>query len=416
MSDPTRATSRWVPIRGDVWLATALFVTAVLSTALGSVAGIYSQTEVDLRLALLYALGVTAPLAWRRRLPSTVAVAVSIAFFLGMMARIPELYVGNVAVFIAFYTVGAWVDDRRRAFIVRMVIIVGMFIWLLVTMFIDATAPTDEGLSRAGLFSPYVAFMLIQFLVNVAFFGGAYYFGNRTFESRRQRAVLAERTVELERERETTAAQAVALDRVRIARELHDVVAHHVSAMGVQAAAARTVWDADPDAARRALVDIEQAARDALVELRQLLETLRTPVDDDPIDASTVGLDGLAALIAHANENVLPTTLAIIGEPVPVAPTVQVNAFRITQEALTNARRHGGPDAEADVRVRYLPEALEVEIVNSGRPALTSHNGLGLLGMRERAAASGGSLEISPRRDGGFRVRLTVPRPGAVGT
>ncbi|WP_300590438.1 hypothetical protein [Microbacterium sp.] len=174
MSDPTRATSWWVPLRGDVWLAVALFVTAVLSTALGSVAGIYSQTEVDLRFALLYAFGVTAPLAWRRRLPSTVAVAVSIAFFLGMTARIPELYVGNVAVFIAFYTVGAWVDDRRRAFIVRMVIIVGMFIWLLVTMFIDATAPTDEGLSRAGLFSPYVAFMLIQFLVNVAFFGGAY--------------------------------------------------------------------------------------------------------------------------------------------------------------------------------------------------------------------------------------------------
>ena len=259
-----------------------------------------------------------------------------------------------------------------------------------------------------------VAFMLIQFLVNVAFFGGAYYFGNRTFESRRQREILAERSVELERERQTTAAQAVALDRVRIARELHDVVAHHVSAMGVQAGAARTVWDTDPDAARRALVDIEQAARDALVELRRLLETLRTPVDDDPSDASTVGLEGLPALVAHASENGLPTTLTIIGEPGPVAPTVQVNAFRIAQEALTNARRHGGPDAEADVRVRYLPDAVEVEIVNSGRPALTSQSGLGLLGMRERAVASGGSIEISPRREGGFRVRLTVPRPEAV--
>jgi len=127
-----------------------------------------------------------------------------------------------------------------------------------------------------------------------------------------------------------------------------------------------------------------------------------------------VGLEGLPALVAHASENGLPTTLTIIGEPGPVAPTVQVNAFRIAQEALTNARRHGGPDAEADVRVRYLPDAVEVEIVNSGRPALTSQSGLGLLGMRERAVASGGSIEISPRREGGFRVRLTVPRPEAV--
>lgn len=393
-----------------MWLAAALFVTAVLSTALGAVAGIYNSQEVDLRVALLYAFGLTAPLAWRRRLPGTTAVVVSLAFFLGMTARVPELYVGNVAVFIGFYTVGAWVDDRKRAFLVRAAIIVGMFTWLTVSMFIDATAPTDEGLSRAGLFSPYVAFMLIQFLINVAFFGGAYYFGDRTYESRRQRDMLAERTVELERERETTAAQAVALDRVRIARELHDVVAHHVSAMGVQAGAARTVWDTNPDAARRALGDIEQAAREALSELRKLLETLRTPVDDDPSDASTVGLDALPGLVAHACENGLPTTLTIVGEPVTVSPTVQVNAFRIAQEALTNARRHGGPGAEADVRVRYLPDALEVEIVNSGRSALTHQGGLGLIGMRERAAASGGSIEISPRREGGFLVRLTVPR------
>ena len=177
-------------------MAAALFVTAVLSTALGAVAGIYNSTEIDLRVALLYALCLTAPLAWRRRLPCTVAVAVSVAFFAGMMARVPELYVGNVALFIAFYTVGAWVDNRRRAFLVRVAIIAGMFTWLLISMFIDATAPTDEGLSRAGLFSPYVAFMLIQFLVNVAFFGGAYYFGNRTFESRRQREILAERSAE----------------------------------------------------------------------------------------------------------------------------------------------------------------------------------------------------------------------------
>lgn len=405
-----RATSRWVPLRGDVWLAAALFVTAVLSTALGAVSGLYGVEELDLRGALLYAAGLTVPLVWRRRLPSTVAAAVCLAFFVGMTAKVPELYVGNVAVFIAFYTVGAWIDDRRRALLVRAIITVGMFGWLVVTLFLDATSPTAEGLSRVGVFSPYVAFMLIQVLINVAFFGGAYYFGDRTYESRRQREVLAQRTAELERERETTAAQAVALDRVRIARELHDVVAHHVSAMGVQAGAARTVWDTDPDAARRALADIEQSARDALNELRQLLETLRTPTDDAPGDGSTVGIESLAALVAHANDNGLPTTLTIVGDPAPLPPIVQVNAFRVAQEALTNARRHGGPDATADVRVRYLPEAVEVEIVNTGRPVLSYQGGLGLVGMRERAAASGGSIEMTPRRQGGFLVRLSVPR------
>lgn len=137
-----------------MWLAAALFVTAVLSTALGAVAGIYNSQEVDLRVALLYAFGLTAPLAWRRRLPGTTAVVVSLAFFLGMTARVPELYVGNVAVFIGFYTVGAWVDDRKRAFLVRAAIIVGMFTWLTVSMFIDATAPPTKACRAPGCSRP----------------------------------------------------------------------------------------------------------------------------------------------------------------------------------------------------------------------------------------------------------------------
>ena len=203
-------------LRNDVWLAGALLLGAVLSAALGSVAGIYGdETRQGMQWALLYAVGLTAPLALRRRYPEIVAVVIAAVFFVGVTMRIPELYVGNIAVFIAMYTVGAWVDDRRRAMIVRVAIIVGMFLWLLVTTFQSATAPTDEGLSREGLFSPFVAFMLIQFLVNAAFFGGAYYMGDRAYGSALERAALEERTRELENEREVTAAQAVALDRVR---------------------------------------------------------------------------------------------------------------------------------------------------------------------------------------------------------
>ncbi|WP_137846443.1 histidine kinase [Microbacterium sp. 2FI] len=396
-------------LRGDAWLAGALLLGAVLSAALGSVVGLYGDdTTQGMQWALLYAAGLTAPLAVRRRYPELVAVAVAVVFIIGVSAHIPELYVGNIALFIAMYTVGAWVDDRRRALYVRVGIIVAMFVWLMVTTFQSATAPTDEGFSREGVFSPFVAFMLIQFLVNAAFFGGAYYMGDRAYTAALQRAALEERTRELEAEREVTAAQAVALDRVRIARELHDVVAHHVSAMGVQAGAARAVMDRDPDAARSALVGVEASARSALDELRHLLETLRTP-DGEPPNASTVRLTGLAELVQHARDTGLPTTFAVVGEPVAVPDLIEVNVYRVAQEALTNARRHGGPDAAADVRLRYDGDAIELEVTNSGRLGPALRPGLGIVGMRERAAASGGILEAGPRPRGGFLVRLRVP-------
>ena len=418
MSDSSSARRRRpataAELRNDVWLAAGLLLGAVLSSALGSVAGVYGTDSTQgLQWGLLYSVGLTAPLALRRRFPEIVAVAVAIVFFVGVSVRIPEIYVGNIALFIAMYTVGAWVDDRRRALYVRVAIIVGMFVWLLVTTFQSATAPTEEGLSREGLFSPFVAFMLIQFLVNAAFFGGAYYMGDRAYASALERAALEDRTRELEAEREVTAAQAVALDRVRIARELHDVVAHHVSAMGVQAGAARAVMDRDPDAARAALAGVEQSARSALDELRHLLETLRTPNADsrtgDIPSASTVTLAALPALVEHATENGLPTTLTIVGDEAPLSDVAQVNIYRVAQEALTNARRHGGTDASADVRLRYGADAVELEVTNTGRTAGPVRPGLGIVGMRERAAASGGTLEAVPRARGGFLVRLRVP-------
>lgn len=411
MTVPSPLRSRLTP--GDLWLAGLLLVAAILSTGLGQVAGVYGDDGPALGWGVVYALGLTAPLALRRRHPEIVLVVIAIAFFVGVSFRIPEIYVGNIAVFIAMYTVGAWAEDRRRATTVRVLVIVGMFVWLIVTTFQSAVGDAEDGLSRAGLFSPFAAFILMQFLVNAAFFGGAFLFGERAYAQRQARAALEERTADLERERELTAAQAVALDRVRIARELHDVVAHHVSAMGVQAGAARAVLERDSAAARSALGAIESSARDALDELRQLLETLRTPDADGP-GASTLRLDALGDLVDHARENGLPTTLTVIGEPVEASELVQVNLYRIAQEALTNARRHGGPDAVADVRLRFGDEAIELEVANSGRVTTRGRPGLGLVGMRERAVASGGTFEAGPRARGGFVVRARVPAVAAV--
>lgn len=401
--------------RSDLWLALCLLVSAIISAWLGQVAGVYGSETPAFAWALVYAAAITLPTALRRRAPELVLLFVALAYFVGVSCRIPEIYVGNVALFVTMYSVGAWVQDRRRATVVRVVVMVGMFVWLIATTF-QAAVSIDEGsLSRAGLFSPFAAYMLLQFLVNAAFFGGAYLFGERAWAQARAREVLEERTRELERERELTAAQAVALDRVRIARELHDVVAHHVSAMGVQAGAARAVLERDPVAARQALQTVEQSARDALGELRHLLETLRTPDAETPTDA-TVHLSALPDLVAHATANGLPTTFTVIGDPVATSELVEVNVHRIAQEALTNARRHGGPGATADVRLRYAPDAVELEVSNTGRSHLVGRPGLGLVGMRERAAASGGSLEAGPRPRGGFLVRLRVPLPSAAPT
>ncbi|WP_136588030.1 sensor histidine kinase [Microbacterium hydrothermale] len=401
--------------RGDLVLATVLFLGGLLSAVLSSVSGLYGDEQGSLAIAVVYVAVLAIPIAVRRRWPSVTAVVVSTAYFFAVTFRIPELYAGNIAMFIALYTVGAWEPSRRRATIVRVAIIVGMFAWLFIVMFQDATQPVDPSVegafSRAGAFSPFVAYQLLMIGVNALFFGGAYYFGDRSRQQMRERAALEERTAELESEREVTAAQAVALDRVRIARELHDVVAHHVSLMGVQAGVARSLLSRDPDAARDTLASIEGSARESLHELRQLLETLRSPdADSSPDTAPTThGLTSIRALVDEADAAGLPTTFTVVGEPESDPPAlVQVNLYRIAQEALTNARRHAGPGATADVRLRFSAEAVELEVSNTGRSG-SSTPGLGQRGMRERAAVSGGTIEIGPRSRGGWLVRVRVP-------
>ncbi|OZD56423.1 two-component sensor histidine kinase [Rhodococcus sp. 06-1477-1B] len=401
--------------RNDIVLAVALFLGGLLSAVLSSVSGIYGDQQGSLAVALGYVAVLAIPVAFRRRWPSVTAVIVSLAYFFAVTFRIPEIYAGNIAMFIALYTVGAWDQNRRRATIVRVVLIAGMFAWLFVVMFQDATQPVgsavDSAFSRAGAFSPFVAYQLLTIGINALFFGGAYYFGDRSHQQMSQRAALEERTAELESEREVTAAQAVALDRVRIARELHDVVAHHVSLMGVQAGVARSLLTRDPDAARETLSSVESSARASLHELRQLLETLRTPDNEGTLDTAptTHGLTSIQALVDDATSAGLPTTFTVVGDPACDPPAlVQVNLYRIAQEALTNARRHAGPDATADVRLRFETAAVELEISNTGRRG-SSAPGLGQLGMRERAAVSGGTIEIGPRSRGGYLVRVRVP-------
>lgn len=410
MSAPFRAlTAR--QRRSDALLAAVVFVAGIISAALSAVSEVYGDEQAPLWQALVYLVFLAVPLAARRIWPAQVAVIVSLAYFVAVTLRIPELYAGNVAMFIVLYTVGAWMANRRAAMLVRAAIIAGMFIWLMITMYRDAIDTAHEEDIIAGAMSPYLAFMMLQLLVNVLYFAGAYYFGEHAWRAAMQRQSLERRTADLEREREVTAAQAVALDRVHIARELHDVVAHHVSVMGVQAGAARIVIDADAGTAKEILVGVEDSAREAISELRHLLETLRSSDGAADDAASTVALGDIAQLVEASNSAGLPTEFTVVGVPRPVPSVTQVNLFRIAQESLTNARRHAGTGATADVRLRYQDTGVELEIVNTGRTVLAPRSGLGQLGMRERALASGGTIESAPRERGGWRVRVQVPLP-----
>lgn len=408
-------------LRADLIGAVALAVAAVITMPLYPWAGLMKPTQAPLWLELLWSVAVTLPLAWRRRRPMIIAITVSALYMAGGIAFGVSLFFPMIALFVAFYTVGAWEPDRQRARWSRIMIIAAMFIWITVSIFVYATGKRNGEPATVGPFSPLISLVLIQLLSNVTFFLGSYYLGNRGYSQAIDQDALVRRTAELARERERSTAQAVALERMWIARELHDVVAHHVSVMGVQASAARIAFDQNPVIARKSLALVEEAARTAVDELHGMLSTLRDPdpetldhdrhSDPDTHAAATIGVRQLPALIAQAEAAGLPTRLEIIGDQGTLPSVLDVNIYRIVQESLTNVRKHAGPRATADVRLRFYPDEVEVEVTNSGTvPGRRSGAGLGQVGMRERVAASGGTIELGPLARGGYLVRARMPR------
>ena len=223
---------------------------------------------------------------------------------------------------------------------------------------------------------------------------------------------LTRRTVELERDQNERARAAVAEERQRIARELHDVVAHAISVVVVQARGGRKVLDREPDSARTAFDSIERTGEQALGEMRRLLGMLRDD-DEERSRAPQPSLERVEALAEEMRASGLPVELGVKGEPNGIPPGIDVSGYRIVQEALTNVLRHAGP-AIARVDVRYEPDAVEIDVVDDGRGGSTgtgtgTGTGNGLLGIRERVAVVGGELEAGPCPDGGFAVRARLP-------
>jgi signal transduction histidine kinase len=228
---------------------------------------------------------------------------------------------------------------------------------------------------------------------------------------------LEERGWLLERERESAARNAVDAERARIAHDLHDIVSHNVSVMVIQAGAARQVLETEPEQAEAALLAVEAAGRDTMAELRHLLGLLAPQATGEEEDklAPQPSLSRLGQLVDRIAFAGLPVEVRISGEPRPLPAGIDVTAYRIIQEALTNALKHGD-GVKAEVTVRYAAHALRVEILNSGpsiltggRPPASGGEGRGLLGLKQRVAVYGGDLDARRRIGGGFRVRAKIP-------
>jgi signal transduction histidine kinase len=247
-----------------------------------------------------------------------------------------------------------------------------------------------------------------DFIVAGPLYTGVWLAGRLFRDRQRLAAALQARTTALEREQEETARLAIAEERARIARELHDVVAHSVSVMVVQAGAERLALGPGRDSTHQTLVSIEKTGRQALAEMRRLLGVLRKE-DEELALAPLPSLDHLDSLVAHVREAALPVEFRIEGPRRTVPAGVDISAYRIVQEALTNAMRHAGP-ARARLVVRYGEREVEVEVADDGQGSQTANGGgHGLVGMRERVALYGGELETGPREGGGFTVRATIP-------
>jgi signal transduction histidine kinase len=343
-------------------------------------------------LALGYVLVLlhTLPLAGRRRFPGAVlALSVASGLAVAALGLPPEIL--GVAILVAVYTVAAYGD--------RCVPLVGL-------------AVAEVGSAAVQLTSG--RFQAPTVVNNALVIGAAWLVGHFVGVRRAYIRQLEERTAELERARAELARRAVVEERLRLARELHDVVAHAMSVIAVQSGVGAHVASTQPEEAAKALAAIEATSRAALEELRRLLGVLRQEGEPQGDLAPVPGLADLDSLLAEVAKTGLAVKLQMEGTPSPLPPGVDLSAYRIVQEALTNVVKHAGR-ARAQVTVGYHDQNVTVEVTDDGRGAMTSASdgrvgsGHGLIGMRERVAAFGGDLEVGPGLDGGFRVAARLP-------
>lgn len=436
-------------LRADITLAVVMFACSALGIEILRSMGVLAGESAPLWAQYLSMATAAAILAIRRRFPLTTGIAATLHLLI--LGSVMPLVMGQVSqqvlYFVAVYSSVAWARDRRALVGVATGIAAALGVWLAwylalgsgMQQILDAVSETEPG---SGLFPAVPSYLVYTALINIVYFGGAAALGIAAWRSAHRQAALVEQARTIERQAEELKDAAVTEERLRIARELHDVVAHHIAAIGVQAAAARRVMNRDPDVAAGALRTIEDSSRSAVGEMRALLGALRSDgldPDTSPVTTDTAvtaartttgntasttsrtaghGLDELPALVASHESAGFTTSYDVAVDPAhpaaEVPPLIGLSLYRTTQEALANVRRHSTASrASVVLRTGARPDRtpyVEVEILDEGRPRPgTSGSGLGLLGMRERVRSHHGECQIGPRVTGGYRVRVRLP-------
>src|SRR5215213_2684632 len=298
-------------------------------------------------------------------------------------------------------------------------------LWLAIPVAVYSVAAYgDRWVALAGLAVAEAGLAVVQltpgrtgantWVGNMGFLAAAWLLGHFVGVRRLYVLQLEERTAELQRAREELARRAVTEERLRLARELHDVVAHAMSVIAVQSGVGAHVADSRPEEVGKALAAIEATSRAALIELRRLLGVLRQDGEPQASLTPAPGLANLEGLLAEVAKAGLAVRLRVEGAPSPLPAGLDLSAYRVVQEALTNVVKHAGP-AHAQVTIRYRDHEVAVEVIDNGRGVAAvagdgrRGTGHGLIGMAERVAAFGGDLEVGPRSGGGFRVAARLP-------
>ena len=381
----------WSPTR-DKWYDRALVLALLLP------APIMLGTSVAPMTAVLSGLQI-APLWWRRSHPDLCFAAVATMMALQILLTSTPIW-GQVAMPFAIYSVAAFSTPRRSLVAVAVGLVgslVGPVDWVT-SLSVDALYPLVlfVGACALSVIAPWALGML-------------------TRTRRAYVAQLIERSERIEREALQRAELAASDERARIASEMHDVVAHGLSVMVVQADGARYAAADDPEAATQALRTIGDTGRESLTEMRRLLGLLRSDDTGTAVLRPQPGLVDLEYLLAEASGTGMHLTTAV-DQPLPDVPAgVGLTVYRVVQEALTNVRKHAGPDPQVRVAVRHLGDGIRITVEDDGRGASARDDGEGhgVVGMQERVAAVGGSIEAGPRPGGGFRVEALVPAGGA---
>ena len=351
-------------------------VVALVVTAAMAATPAFSSQPVNIVPLLVMSIA----LAWRRRWPLGVLIVVFVCLLVA--GRSDGRIVEVVAVTLAVFTAALHARARRLTAVVVLTMAV-------VASVLGAQLPVPNWM---------IGFVLL----------GSVWVAGDALRRRELRAdALADRARSLEHERD----EALAAERARIARELHDVVTHGVSVMVLQAGAARQQLRRDPDRAETLLHSVEEGGREALDELRRFLGLLADHTDGAPLTPQP-GIDQVEALVERVRATGLPVELAVEGEPRPLPSGIALAAYRVVQEGLTNALKHG-QRPHTRVLIRYAPRMLDLEIVDDGRAAAVGPPGHGLLGMRERVSLYGGTVSSGPRPERGYELRVRLPLDAA---